>query len=211
LTRARGETTWLVVEQLVWAGGVVCFATWVVFRISGAMEARQELERFAALSTAARPPDPGLWSPGRAAVPQTKPGEDARLPLGVLRIPRIGVTVPMLEGTDEWTLNRAVGHIEDTALPDTGGNIGIAGHRDGLFRPLKDIRVADVLELETLSGVATYRVETTGIVNPEDVWVLDPTPTETVTLVTCYPFFFVGAAPQRFIVQASRISSGDGR
>jgi sortase A len=112
--------------------------------------------------------------------------------------------VAVLEGTDEWTLNRAVGHIEDTARPGAPGNSGIAGHRDGFFRGLKDIRSGDVLEIETHTGIDRYRVERTWIVEPEDVSVLDPTSTPSITLVTCYPFYFIGSAPQRFIVRAVR-------
>ena len=113
----------------------------------------------------------------------------------------------MLPGTDDHTLDRAVGHIEDTAEPGTDGNSGIAGHRDGFFRGLKDIAPGDAIELETLKGKDVYRVERTWVVNPEDVWVLDPTPTRALTLVTCYPFYYVGSAPQRFIVRA--VLAGD--
>ena len=108
----------------------------------------------------------------------------------------------MLPGTDDHTLDRAVGHIEDTAEPGTDGNSGLAGHRDGFFRGLKDIARGDTIELETLKGKDIYRVERTWVVNPEEVWVLDPTPTRALTLVTCYPFYFIGSAPQRFIVRA---------
>ena len=108
----------------------------------------------------------------------------------------------MLDGTDELMLNRAVGHIENTALPGTVGNSGIAGHRDGFFRGLKDIGAGDLLEIETFTSVDIYRVERTWIVDPEDVSVLEPTASPSVTLVTCYPFYFVGSAPQRFIVRA---------
>jgi len=108
----------------------------------------------------------------------------------------------VLEGTDDWILNRGAGHIEDTAPPAERGNVGIAGHRDGFFRPLKDLAVGDVLELELRSGTERYRVEKIWIVGPEDVSVLDPTPAKALTLVTCYPFYFVGAAPQRFIARA---------
>ena len=101
----------------------------------------------------------------------------------------------MLPGTDDRTLDRAVGHIEDTARPGTDGNSGIAGHRDGFFRGLKDIAPGDVIELDTLQGKDVYRVERTWVVNPEDVSVLDPTSTRALTLVTCYPFYFVGSAP----------------
>ena len=110
----------------------------------------------------------------------------------------------MLEGTDDFTLNRAVGHIANTARPGSDGNSGIAGHRDGFFRGLKDITPGDAIELETLDGSEVYRVERTWIVDPEDVSVLDPTPARSLTLVTCYPFYFIGSAPRRFIVRAVR-------
>ena len=131
----------------------------------------------------------------------------AQTSLAVLRIPRIGLEVPVLEGTDESTLKRAVGHIEDTAIPGAAGNSGIAGHRTSFFRGLKDIRPGDVIELETPAGVERYRVERTWIVDPEDVSVLEPTPSPSVTLVTCYPFNYVGSAPRRFIVRAVRATT----
>ena len=112
-----------------------------------------------------------------------------------------------MPGTDDFTLNRAVGHIDDTAVPGTNGNSGIAGHRDGFFRGLKDIGPDDVIELETLQGKEVYRVERTWVVSPEDVSVLDTTPARSLTLVTCYPFYYVGPAPQRYIVRAVRITT----
>ena len=99
----------------------------------------------------------------------------------------------------------ALGHIEDTALPGAVGNAGIAGHRDGFFRGLKDILPGDTIEIDTLVRKEIYRVERTWIVDPSDVSVLDPTPSASLTLVTCYPFYFVGSAPQRFIVRAVRV------
>ena len=117
--------------------------------------------------------------------------------------------VPVLEGTSDVTLNRGVGHIEDTAMPGTSGNTGIAGHRDGFFRSLKDVGLGDEIELETLQEKQLYRIERVWIVNPEDVSVLDSTPAQSITLVTCYPFYFVGSAPQRYIVRAVRADSRD--
>ena len=108
----------------------------------------------------------------------------------------------MLNGTDDRTLDRAVGYIEGTAQPGTVGNLGIAGHRDGFFRGLKDIAAGDVIEVDTRQRTDVYRVERTWVVNPEDVSVLDQTSTPALTLVTCYPFYFIGAAPRRFIVRA---------
>jgi len=199
---------WVWAERLAWAGGIAGLTFWVVANVSGMVGTRRELRRFAELQSSGfrveSLPDQSLWSPERVrAWHDTLKGETPA-PLAVLRIPRSGVEVPVLEGTDEWTLNRGVGHIADTAKPGTQGNSGIAGHRDGFFRGLKDIRAGDVLEIETLSRVESYRVERTWIVEPEDVSVLDPTAAPSVTLVTCYPFYFVGSAPQRFIVRAGR-------
>ena len=124
-------------------------------------------------------------------------------PLAVLRIPKLRLEVAVLPGTDDRTLDRAVGHIEGTAQPGTDGNMGIAGHRDGFFRVLKDIAAGDVLELALRSGVRRFRVERISIVGPDDAEVIAPTARSLVTLVTCYPFYFVGSAPQRFIVLAA--------
>ena len=124
----------------------------------------------------------------------------------MLRIPKVRLEVPVLPGTDDLTLDRGVGHIEYTVQPGTDGNSGIAGHRDSFFRGLKDIAIGDLIELDTKQGTDVYRVERTWIVNPEDVSVLDPTPMRALTLVTCYPFYYVGSAPQRFIVRAVRVS-----
>jgi sortase A len=121
----------------------------------------------------------------------------------LLRIPRLGLEVPVLEGTDEWTLDRAVGHIEGTTGPAGVGNVGIAGHRDGYFRLLKDVAPGDILELALPAEVRRFRVARLSIVSPEETAVLAPTPGAQLTLVTCYPFYFVGSAPQRFIVQAT--------
>ena len=120
-----------------------------------------------------------------------------------LRIPALHLEVPVLEGTDEVTLNRGVGRIAGTALPGQGGNIGIAGHRDGFFRRLKDIRTGDAIELATISGTDVFVVDRIRVTSPADVAVLRPRTKDSVTLVTCYPFYFVGPAPRRFIVQAS--------
>jgi sortase A len=154
----------------------------------------------------ARPPDYALWSKERVKAYEESLAQGASAPLGILRIPKIGLEVAILDGTDDLTLNRAVGHIEDTAKPGEPGNVGIAGHRDGYFRGLKEVAKGDTMEIETLSGVDTYRITDIWIVKPEDVQVLDPTPQPSVTLVACYPFYFVGHAPQRYIVRAVRES-----
>jgi sortase A len=126
--------------------------------------------------------------------------------IGRLEISRLGLSVMVMEGTDTTTLRRAVGHITATGLPGQPGNIGIAGHRDSFFRPLKDVLQRDVITFTTLSGEYRYRVVSTRVVSPSDITVLDPSGTEILTLVTCYPFYFVGSAPDRFIVRAERIT-----
>jgi sortase A len=126
--------------------------------------------------------------------------------VGRLVGPSVGLSVTVLEGSDTATLARGAGHIPDTAYPGDRGNVGIAGHRDTSFRPLRRLRAGDSLELTTASRVYRYRVARTFVVNPEDVSVLDPRDHETLTLVTCYPFAFIGDAPQRFIVQADLVA-----
>ena len=144
--------------------------------------------------------------------------------IGRIEIPRLGLSVVLLEGTANATLRRAVGHpvpkkqqssgltpgcttlIEGTALPGQRGNVGLAGHRDTFFRPLRSIQENDIITLTTIRSEYRYRVVSTRIVNPEDIEVLDSDGTEILTLVTCYPFYFVGAAPNRFIVRAERVS-----
>ena len=154
-----------------------------------------------------QPLDQTLWAEGRISKYRESLSRAFAPPLAVLRIPKIGLEVPVLPGTDELTLNRAVGTIPGTAIPGEPGNVGIAGHRDGFFRGLKDIATGDRLALETLAGKREYRVTSIQIVDPTAVEVLAPTAAPALTLVTCYPFYFVGNAPQRFIVRAEALSS----
>ncbi len=137
------------------------------------------------------------------AAPAPKGSEPALV--GKIRIARIGVNGTIREGADDDTLRIAVGHIEGTALPGEGANVGLAAHRDSFFRPLERIRKDDVVEVTTDKGTFHYKVVGTEIVLPTDVQVLDPTPQPSVTLVTCYPFINVGPAPQRFIVHAVQV------
>ena len=123
-------------------------------------------------------------------------------PVGLLSIPRLGLSTVVLEGAEERELKLGPGHIYGTSLPGDGGNVGIAGHRDTFFRPLRHIRKDDTIQLATREQEYHYQVVSTRIVTPEDVQVLQPLEQETLTLVTCYPFDFVGPAPKRFIVRA---------
>src|SRR5689334_22152478 len=144
------------------------------------------------LTASLREPSPRAVAPGAV--------------LGRLEIARIGVSVIVAEGVDSRTLRRAVGHIPGTALPGEKGNVAISGHRDTFFRPLKNIRRNDIITLVTVLGEYRYRVLSTKIVSPSDIAVLDPSANEMLTLVTCYPFYFVGSAPNRFIVRAERVT-----
>jgi sortase A len=126
--------------------------------------------------------------------------------IGKINIPRLGLSAILKEGVGRRTLNMAAGHIPSTALPGQPGNVGVAAHRDNLFRGLKDIRQDDSITLRTLDNTFVYRVVSTKVVDPTNVSVLDASPDEkTLTLVTCYPFYFVGNAPKRFIVRALQV------
>jgi len=144
-------------------------------------------------------PGDGGSRPARAAAPSAPA---AGAVIAKLEAPSVQMTTTVLEGSDDATLSRGAGHIEDTPFPGQPGNIGIAGHRDTVFRPLRRIKVGDPLQLTTADRTYRYRISKTLIVGPDDVYVLDPTDRPTVTLVTCYPFDFIGHAPKRFIVQA---------
>jgi sortase A len=124
--------------------------------------------------------------------------------VGRIEIPRVKVSAVVKEGVEPTTLSRAVGHVPSTALPGEAGNVGVAAHRDTFFRGLRNVQKGDTIRVVTLAGVYLYQVEGMKIVWPKDVEVLDPTPKPTLTLVTCYPFNYVGSAPKRFIVQAKQ-------
>ncbi len=160
-------------------------------------------------STGSESPKPTLLplrlrQPDRAATEGRKAVSRSPV-LGRIEINSIGLSSMILEGVDQGTLRRAVGHIPGTALPGERGNVGLAGHRDTFFRALRKIRKDDEITLETLDGSYRYRVDLTEVVGPESVEVLDGSDDLRLTLVTCYPFSFVGSAPQRYIVRAQRI------
>ena len=146
--------------------------------------------------------DMNLWSPVRVKAYKVALKQETPRTLAILRIPRLNLEVPVYDGTADAVLDLAAGRIEDTALPGTPGNVGIAAHRDGYFRVLKDIKEGDALVLDTPVATEQFRVQWIKITTPDDVSVIDPTPTPAVTLVGCYPFYHVGPAPKRFIVRA---------
>ena len=205
-------------EILAWTVGVALLTTYAATRTWYAYGSEQGVATFDAVRNEMRakqnaapaaeePVDMSKWSPERIARYRDSLQADA-IPDAVLRIPSLNLVVPVFEGTSEENLNRGAGRIPGTAHIGETGNIGIAAHRDGFFRVLKDVRVGHLVQLERLDGTDTYRIVSTTIVDPTDVSVLDATSTQAITLVTCYPFYFVGSAPQRFIVRAEKMPAG---
>lgn len=152
-------------------------------------------------------------SPATASHPRprvkTKPVANVVATLGRIEIPRLGIQAIVAEGTDASTLDLAVGHVPSTAIPGSRGNCGLAGHRDTFFRGLGGVRPGDVVRFTTESRTYTYRVVWSEVVEPNRIDTLDPTPVPSLTLVTCYPFAFVGHAPNRFIVRARQLDASD--
>jgi sortase A len=148
----------------------------------------------------------GISLPARLpALPPDLPALATGRLIGRLEVSRLGLSVMVVEGEDQGTLRRAAGHVPSTSLPGQPGNVGITGHRDTFFRPLRNIQRDDVITLTTLQGEYRYRVVSMRIVSPDNVAVLDSNGGETLTLITCHPFYFVGPAPNRFIVSAQRV------
>lgn len=200
----------LAIELACWAIGLSLIALYFGATIGFEGERRQGIELFTraqAEALSASAPAPETARSAQSVDQQKAPrvldtDENGSLPVALLRMPGIDLEVPVFADISERNLSRGAGWIPGTALPNDGGNMAIAAHRDRYFRALKDVAVGDLLELESLSGQRDYRVTSVTIVEPEDLWPLDPAEVDTVTLVTCYPFYFIGSAPQRFIVQA---------
>jgi sortase A len=187
------------VEILAWTVGVALLITYGAARSWFAYGSERGIASFNAVQRV----DMSTWS--RERIAQYRAAlHTGGTPEAVLRIPSLKLIVPVFDGTSEENLNRGAARIEGTAHIGETGNIGIAAHRDGFFRALKDIRVGSVLQLDRSRGTDTYRIVATKIVDPSDVGVLAATSSSTITLVTCYPFYFVGSAPQRFIVRAEK-------
>lgn len=169
--------------------------TWVGFQyVSSAWFDRETRASLESLRRAPQPestPRPSTMAVGQA--------------IGTLEITRVGLSGVVVEGDSDAVLDRAIGHLPDTPLPWHDGNSALAAHRDTIFRPLKGVRLGDTLRLKTPHGDFDYRVTETLIVKPNEVWVLDPTPVSTLTLISCWPFNYIGHAPERFIVRAERI------
>jgi sortase A len=140
----------------------------------------------------------GATTPSAVAAPVPTDGAS----IGEIQIPRLGLRAMVVQGESAPILRHGVGHLSDTALPGEEGNVVLAGHRDTFFRPLSGVRDGDSITLKTRDGEFEYVVESTSVVVPSAVEVLEPTGGRTLTLITCYPFSYIGAAPNRFIVRA---------
>jgi sortase A len=202
-------------ERVLLAAGLICVLVYVSSRIYAAAMYQAGMWSFSVQANSptneydshGRPVDFSLWDQKRVQAYKQALATRIGAPLAVLSIPRLRLDVPVFDGTDDLTLNRGAGRIAGTARPGERGNIGIAAHRDGFFRGLKDIRPGDRIELAQLHHKFVYTVDNISIVDPGDRMVLQSRPQPSVTLVTCYPFYFVGDAPQRYIVQASLANS----
>lgn len=151
-------------------------------------------------------PDQKEWSK-KAIAGYEKQKSRSGLPIAMLTIERLNIEAPVYFGTDRVTLDRGLGLIDGNAYPDEVGNIAISGHRDGFFRPLKDIKLGDMIEMQTPAGVQSFEVSDISIVDALEVSVLDPTDTTVLTLITCHPFYYQGYAPDRYIVRATPLAS----
>ncbi|MGE3178414.1 MAG: class D sortase [Vicinamibacterales bacterium] len=193
-------------EPVLWVIAILCL-TWVAWNAARQRAAQRAYE--VAMAGSDLPTWSGMPRGGEAArddEPQDKPprpGPGAAI--GRLEISRLGLSAMVAEGDDEGTLETAVGHLPDTPLPWEEGNSALAGHRDSFFRPLQTVRTGDAIVLSTPRGRIEYRVRRTTIVQPDELWVLDPAPDVQLTLITCYPFWYVGAAPKRYIVHATKV------
>ena len=183
---------------------LLCLVGIVFLGIFGTHLVAEEIKRNDDLAAFKAMPEQALWSEGRIAAFEESLSQPTSDVLGILEIPRLKLEVPVYDGASDLHMDRGAARIEGTALPGEPGNLGVAGHRDGYFRVLKDIALGDEIRITTVRGPESFVVQELSIVDPTAVEVLDPTEQQSVTLVTCYPFYFVGHAPERFIVRAVR-------
>jgi len=194
-------------EKILWVTGVVCIGIFCAHLVVSEAARSNDLDAYkAALKLPADrespEPEQSLWSEGRIAAYEESLAKETSEILGILEIPRLRLEVPLYNGASDLHMDRGAARIDGTAMPGELGNLGVAAHRDGYFRVLKDIELGDELMITTENGPEAYVVLELKIVDPSAIEVLDPTEEQSVTLVTCYPFYFVGHAPERFIVRA---------
>ena len=191
-------------ERLCFAGGFALLLTAGLVYLDALLGSRVALAAFEEARLEYTAPDQSDWSEARRKAFAATLTREGRVPLAVLEIPAVNLEVPVFSGTDRWALNRGAGHLETTPLPGQSGNSAIAGHRDGFFRSLQRVEPGDRIRIRTLDGVSLYRVDKLHVVDPLDVSVLESSDQPSLTLITCFPFYFVGAAPDRYIVRAVR-------
>jgi sortase A len=217
------------VEAGLYLGGVILLGVFFLLRLEGERQREAGIEAFhlaadsvvrqaraseqrvslagldsgESLETAVAAPNLELWAEKRIREYEESLRVEADPPLALMTIEKLGIQVPVYDGADDFNLNRGVGRIKGTSAVGAEGNLGVAGHRDGFFRGLKDVAIGDGIDLLTVKGKEVYTVSSIDIVDPSDVWVLAPGEEKTITLVTCYPFYYVGHAPKRFIVKAT--------
>jgi sortase A len=201
-----------MLERLLLLVGIVCLGYFAYVTAETALYQAYETRELDAILASAPEPRPAIALPAGVTPPVDRPLPPRAAPasgslLGRLEIPRLNVSAIVRAGSDARTLRLAIGHIGGTALPGEHGNVGLAAHRDTFFRRLGEIRVDDEVRLVTPDGTFMYRVEGTRVVEPQDVWVLDQTTDPALTLITCYPFRYIGSAPQRFVVRAQLTGS----
>jgi sortase A len=187
---------------LLAAIGCLSYYGWSV--LDSKVRQTYESRTFDAAKTGVANPGPRAPSSGRSSPPKLSA-------IGRISVPRLHLRAMVDEGDDDATLRHAVGHVPGTALPGSSGNVALAGHRDSFFRGFGDLRRNDEIDVETLHGVFRYRVDELSVVDPANTSVLQPTRGKTLTLITCFPFHYIGPAPRRFIVRATQISAGPSR
>lgn len=196
----RGARLLVWVESLLIMGGTAALV-WCAYVLGEAYVA----QRLARETLESMPHAKTSTSADASAASTAAPAPARGAPLAELSIPRLGMSAVVLHGSDAHTLRLGLGHIENTPLPGESGNVAIAGHRDSFFRPLRNVKVGDDILLDTPEERVHYRVSSLRIVNSYEVGVIGPTRDASLTLVTCYPFWFIGQAPDRFVVRATRV------
>lgn len=209
-------------ELISWIVGVVLLAKFAAGVLVQRWETPGEVQRFLVASARAETlqiatfpalsaPDQALWSAGRRTAYSASLARSAPSVIAVVRVPALRIEVPVYAGTSDTVLDRGAGWITTTARVEDGGNIGISAHRDSYFRSLKDVAIGDEIELQTPSELRRFRVAFTRIVEPSDTSALRLTDEDAITLITCYPFYYVGPAPLRYVVRGVELHDVDDR
>ena len=193
--RARPQTLSWWAEKILLMVGLGSLSLWGAVSLNTYLFQKREKAYLAQMSL-------GYHNPQEKLPPPSNNGDF----IGEINIPSVGISAIILEGSDERSLRLGVGHIPGTAFPGEPGNVSLAAHRDTFFRSLRKIRKNDEIHLVTFNNSYDYRVDWTRVVSPDDIDVLKSSEEPVLTLITCYPFYFVGSAPERLIVRAHRVA-----